>query len=295
MHFAKFLIIVSKNNFILMMNRMMILNKDFTAKQQIEPLLLKAPNEPDVQFPSELLAIDLENVPAIYDQSKKIMVVMLKYKELMMMYTCALKEMHTRLDVLNTEFSFRHQRNPINFINMRLKRSSSIIEKLGRNNIPLSVENIENGIDDVAGIRVICSYVDDIYLITEALEKQNDVELISKKDYIANPKPNGYRSLHMIVRIPVFFENDVKHVKVEIQIRTIAMDFWATLEHELKYKNQLLDGDEIASELKVCAGIISNADFKMLEIRKRIEANRVESTEEDMLFEQMKKLENPFM
>ena len=247
----------------------------------------------DVQLPMELLAIDIADVPGIYDHSKKIMAVMMNYKELIMMYTCALKGIRTRFEVLNTEFNLRHQRNPINFINTRLKRSSSIVDKLNKNSIPLSVENIEKYIDDVAGIRVICSYVDDIYLIAQALAKQNDVELISQKDYISNPKPNGYRSLHMIVRVPVFFEDDVKFVKVEVQIRTIAMDFWATLEHELKYKNRIPDGNEIASELKECAEIISDADFKMLEIRKRIEANRAESSEEDILIEQMRKLENP--
>ena len=271
------------------------MNKENITKQYIEPLFLKSSNELDVQFPAELLAIDIEDVPAIYDHSNKIMAVMINYKELMMMYTCALKEMHTRFDVLNTEFNLRHQRNPINFINTRLKRSSSIIEKMARNNIPLSIENIEENINDVAGIRVICSYVDDIYLIAQALAKQNDIEIISQKDYIANPKPNGYRSLHMIVCVPVCFESEVKYVKVEVQIRTIAMDFWATLEHELRYKNQILDGDEIASELKECAGIISDADFKMLEIRKKIEANRVEASKEDMLVEQMKKLESPFL
>ena len=269
---------------------------DSTIDSGIESMLNNMTNitsENDFNFPQELLTIDRENVPAIYDHSKRIMNLIVQYKELMMMYTCAIKEMRTRFEVLNAEFNIRHSRNPINFINTRLKRSSSLIEKMERNNIPMSIENIEENIDDVAGIRVICSYVDDIYLIANALAGQNDVELIAQKDYIANPKPNGYRSLHMIVRIPVNFENGTKLVKVEVQIRTIAMDFWATLEHELKYKNEIIGVEEIVAELKNCAEIISDADSKMLEIRRRIEQSGETRSETDLLLEQIKKLDHP--
>ena len=276
------------------MNKKHPIRIDSTIDAGIESMLTNMTSENDFSFPQELLTIDRENVPAIYDHSKRIMNLIVQYKELMMMYTCAIKEMRTRFEVLNAEFNIRHSRNPINFINTRLKRSSSLIEKMERNNIPMSIENIEENIDDVAGIRVICSYVDDIYLIARALANQSDIELITQKDYIANPKLNGYRSLHMIVRIPVNFENGTKHVKVEVQIRTIAMDFWATLEHELKYKNEITDVEEIAAELKECAEIISDADAKMLEIRKRIEQNSTECSEDDLLFEQLKKLDHPF-
>ena len=261
----------------------------------IKSLQLEIPREEDFNFPPEFLPISTENASAIYEHSQRIVGLFVQYKELMMMYSCAVKEIRTRFEVLNAEFNVRHSRNPINFINTRLKRSSSLIEKMQRNNISLSIENIEENIDDVAGIRVICSYVDDIYQISEALISQKDIELISQKDYIANPKPNGYRSLHMIVRVPVHFENSLRYVKVEVQIRTIAMDFWATLEHELRYKNQIPDGEEIAAELKECAGIISDADSKMLEIRKRIEENRAERSEEDLLIEQVKKLDYPIV
>ena len=247
----------------------------------------------DFGFPPEFLQMSLENAPAIYDHSRRVMEMIIQYKELMMMYTCALKEIRTRFEVLNAEFNVRHSRNPINFINTRLKRSSSLIEKMQNAGVPLSIEKIEDHVDDVAGIRVICSYVDDIYLISQALTDQKDIELISQKDYIASPKPNGYRSLHMIVRVPVHFENTMKHMKVEVQIRTIAMDFWATLEHELKYKNQMTEGEEIADELKACAEIISEADSKMLNIRTRIEKNNNARSEEDILIEQIKKLDHP--
>ena len=276
------------------MNKEHPIRIDSAIDSGIESMLSNMTSENDFSFPQELLTIDKESVPAIYDHSKRIMNLIVQYKELMMMYTCAIKEIRTRFEVLNTEFNTRHSRNPINFINTRLKRSSSLIEKMQRNSIPLSIENIEENIDDVAGIRVICSYVDDIYLIAGALVSQSDIELITQKDYIANPKPNGYRSLHMIVRIPVNFENGTKHVKVEVQIRTMAMDFWATLEHELKYKNEITDVEEIAAELKECAGIIAGADAKMLEIRKRIEQNSIERSEDDLLFEQLKKLDHPF-
>ena len=258
-----------------------------------EPLFSDAAGEYDFSFPEEFLPIVKENMSAIYDRSMKLAGMAVQYKEMMMMYICAIKEIRTRFEVLNAEFSVRHSRNPINFINTRLKRSSSLIEKMERSGIPLSVENIEENIDDIAGIRVICSYTDDIYLISEALAAQSDVEIVARKDYIADPKPNGYRSLHLIVRIPVHFENGTKHVKAEVQIRTIAMDFWATLEHELKYKNHISGAEELAGELKECAGIISDADAKMLEIRKRIEENSKERTEEDLLIEQIRKLDHP--
>jgi putative GTP pyrophosphokinase len=216
---------------------------------------------------------------------------MTEYRELMMMYNCAMKQIHTKFEILNAEYNERYKRNPINFINTRLKCRSSIVDKMIRSNVPLSIENIEANIFDVAGVRVICSYVDDIYEITQALLKQGDITRISQKDYIANPKPNGYRSMHLIISVPVFFTDHMKHIKVEVQIRTIAMDFWATLEHELRYKNQITHGTKIAAELKECADIISETDARMLEIRKKIVVN--EQTEDEILIERMKKLDFP--
>jgi putative GTP pyrophosphokinase len=232
---------------------------------------------------------------SILDQSKKMMNDMVEYKELMMMYTCAMKTIKIKFDVLNTEYNVRYQRNPIKFIDTRLKRTSSIMEKLERNNLSFSLENIEEHINDVAGVRVICSYVDDIYSIADALVRQDDIELVSQKDYIAQPKPNGYRSMHLIVSVPVFFANQMKQIKVEVQIRTIAMDFWASLEHQLKYKSDDVDGKKIAGDLRECAVVISKTDSRMLEIRKELERTCREPSEEDILLEKLRRMDMPIV
>jgi len=245
------------------------------------------------ELTNELMLINSSDGNILYNRSKEIVNIVVDLKELMMMYACAIKEVRTKLEILNTEYNVRHQRNPINSINTRLKRLTSIVEKLDRNNRPFSLENIENSIHDVAGLRVICSYVDDIYVIAEALKNQGDIELVAEKDYIANPKPNGYRSLHLIISVPVFFSNQVKKMKVEVQIRTIAMDFWATLEHQMKYRQRLTDGEKIAASLKECAEIITDTDSRMLAIRKQIEASAGEPTEEDILFEKIRKIDLP--
>lgn len=247
---------------------------------------------------------DLENInelianPKIYnilfDKTKKIMWTMVEYKELQMAYTCALKEIQTKFEVLSMEFNIKHKRNPINTIKTRLKRTESIMEKLMKRNHPISLESIENNINDVAGIRVICSYIDDIYTIADALLKQDDIVLIERKDYIENPKKNGYRSLHLIVKIPVYFENKKKEVKVEVQIRTIAMDFWANLEHQMKYKKEILNQDKINNQLLECANIISKTDEKMLSLRKQIELAEDIPSEEEILIEKIRKLDVPF-
>ena len=150
-----------------------------------------------------------------------------------------------------------------------------IIEKLHRRNLPVSLESVVNNLDDVAGIRVICSFIDDIYEVADMLIRQDDVHVIAIKDYLKHPKSNGYRSYHMIIEVPVFFSDRKKPMRVEVQIRTIAMDFWASLDHQLKYKKELVDGTDISSELKDCADVIAQTDEKMLDIRKRIEAQGV--------------------
>ncbi len=196
----------------------------------------------------------------VYDQTKRLMGTLVEFQELMMMYTCAMKTVRTKFEILNTEFKIRYQRNPISAVTTRLKRSGSIAEKLSRQNLPFSTDSIEAHINDVAGVRVICSYVDDIYRIADALLKQDDVTLVARKDYIASPKPNGYRSLHLIVQVPVFFADQKKNLKVEAQIRTIAMDFWASLEHQLKYKKEIADPEEVIGQLKACAESIHATD-----------------------------------
>ncbi|MCI8448332.1 MAG: GTP pyrophosphokinase family protein [Eubacterium sp.] len=235
--------------------------------------------------------ITLLDTPEKVNRTKKFMDMLVGYRELMMMYTCAIKEVRTKFEVLDTEFSVRYQRNPISTITTRLKHTNSIMEKLDRYGQRFSLENIEEYINDAAGIRVICSYIDDIYQIAESLLVQDDITLITRKDYIINPKPNGYRSLHLIVSIPVFFANFKKQMKVEVQIRTIAMDFWASLEHQLKYKQNISNQQEIVEQLKTCADVISSTDQQMLGIRQQIEAASDVMTEEDILLEKLSRMD----
>lgn len=214
---------------------------------------------------------DVAQVPDIWlDQARQ-------FQQVMMHYTCAIREVKTKLEVLNDELSVKNQRNPIEMIKSRVKKPLSIVEKLQRRGLEVSLESMVKNLDDVAGVRIICSFVDDIYEVAEMLVRQDDVKVIAVKDYIKNPKPNGYRSYHMIVEVPVFFTDSKRFIRVEVQIRTIAMDFWASLDHELKYKKSFVDtGGEISGELKECADVIAQTDEKMLEIRKRIEAQGVE-------------------
>ena len=198
-----------------------------------------------------------------------------QFQQIMMMYTCAIREVRTKLEVLNDELSVRNQRNPIEMIKFRVKKPESIIEKLHRRNLPVSLESVVNNLDDVAGIRVICSFIDDIYEVADMLIRQDEVHVIAIKDYLKQPKSNGYRSYQMIIEVPVFFSDRKKPMRVEVQIRTIAMDFWASLDHQLKYKKELVDGTDISRELKDCADVIAQTDEKMLDIRKRIEAQGV--------------------
>ncbi len=189
---------------------------------------------------------------------------------LMAYYKCAIMEVETKLNVLNEEFSLKHDRNPINTIKSRLKSIISITEKLDRIDMPLTVENIEEYLFDVAGIRVICSFTDDVYIIANALLSQDDITLIQKKDYIKNPKDNGYRSLHLLVNVPIFLANEKKIMKVEVQLRTIAMDVWASLEHQLRYKKNVTFSDEMAEELKKCADLSAELDYRMERLRRQV-------------------------
>ena len=196
-----------------------------------------------------------------------------EFQELMMMYSCAIREMRTKLEVQNGELSVHHQRNPIEFITSRVKKPLSIVEKLHRYGVPVSVESVEKNLNDVAGVRVICSFIDDIYTVADMLLRQDDITLIKKKDYIEHPKDNGYRSLHLIIEIPVFFSNQKKNMRVEVQIRTIAMDFCASVDHQLKYKQNIEDvenTDELSAELKECADSIAQTDARMQAIKNKI-------------------------
>ena len=192
------------------------------------------------------------------------------YQQTMMRYHCAILEMRTKLEVLSKDMAARYRRNPIEFIESRLKKPSSIARKLQRRGHEVTVENMIEKVSDIAGIRVLCAYIDDIYEIARMLARQKDVRVIHVKDYIKHPKDNGYRSYHMIVEIPVYFSDEVRPVRCEIQIRTIAMDFWAPLDHDMQYKKEVEDAEEIMRELKACADVIHDTDEKMMRLRERI-------------------------
>lgn len=192
-------------------------------------------------------------------------------QEMLMIYRSAIREVSTKLEVLNDEFQIRSQRNPIEYMKSRVKAPKSIFKKLERRGFEVSVDSARKNLNDIAGIRVICSFVDDIYTIADMIKKQDDITLIEEKDYIKNPKPNGYRSLHLVIEVPVFFSDHIERVKVEVQIRTIAMDFWASLEHKLYYKTVVDVSSSISEELKICADIISSTDKKMQEIHDMVE------------------------
>lgn len=225
--------------------------------------------------PNSELEQSIVSVPDIAQVPERLISKARQFQKAMMMYTCAIREVKTKLEVLNDDLSVRNSRNPIELIKSRVKKPMSIVEKLQRKGLEVSLENMINCLDDVAGIRVICSFVDDIYAVADMLVRQDDIRVIAVKDYIKNPKPNGYRSYHMIIEIPVFFSDSKRPIRVEVQIRTIAMDFWASLDHQLKYKKDLGESGEIEQDLRQCADIISQTDNKMLEIRQRIEARGI--------------------
>ncbi len=247
----------------------------------------------EAALPTALAAISNSAMNVLYHQTKKIMGRMVDYKELRMIYACAMKEIKTKFEILNTEFQLQYHRNPINSIQTRLKSTASIIEKLVKQNKSIDIDSVEENIHDIAGVRVICSYIDDVYLVAEALLKQDDITLVTRKDYIENPKANGYRSLHLIVKVPVFLSERRLEMEVEVQLRTIAMDFWASLEHQLHYKTNFDGKDALVDELRKCAETISQTDNDMMKIRSKVE-NLVDiPTEDEILFERIRKLDMP--
>ena len=198
------------------------------------------------------------------------------YLRLMSYYNAAMMEIETKFKVLNVEMSRGYDRNPIESIKTRIKSPKSIVEKMRRKGKPLTVESIERELSDVAGVRVICSFVDDIYKLADMLMLQDDICVLEVKDYIKHPKPSGYRSLHMIVEVPIFLSKEKRFMRVEVQLRTIAMDFWASLEHKLRYKKDIPEdhAQEIARQLQQCALTVSQTDQQMLTIRRQIEEAR---------------------
>lgn len=205
---------------------------------------------------------------------------------LMSYYKCALMEIETKFKVLNQEYSLQYDKNPIESIKSRVKSYDSLLRKIRKKDIPLTLDSIEKNITDIAGVRVICSFPDDIYEIAESFLKQDDITLIEKKDYIQNPKPSGYRSLHLIVQVPIFLQNTKKLVTVEVQLRTIAMDFWASLEHKMRYKKNI-SPDQVKflqDELSDCARQSAALDERMQNIRNVIIQNSPEEEDEEGIF-----------
>lgn len=195
---------------------------------------------------------------------------------LMSYYECTIMEIETKFKVLNHELSLEYDANPIESIKTRVKSYDSILKKIRRKNIALNLDSIEENLRDIAGVRVICSFPDDIYKLAESFLKQDDITLIERKDYIKNPKPSGYRSLHLIVQVPIFLQNEKKMVNVEVQFRTIAMDFWASLDHKMRYKKELSDEEVeiLQEELYDCAEQSAALDERMQRIRDRITQKR---------------------
>ncbi len=198
------------------------------------------------------------------------------WQEVQLVYSSALKEVNTKLEILNDEFQHVHQYNPIEHIKARIKTSESIVKKLKKNGYETTIPNMVKYVNDIAGIRVICSFTSDIYRIAEMLINQSDLKVVSVKDYILNPKDSGYKSYHLIVTVPVFLSDRILDVKVEIQIRTVAMDFWASLEHKIHYKFEGNAPEHIKRELVECAMMVSDLDAKMLSLNEEIQSLKVD-------------------
>ena len=192
------------------------------------------------------------------------------WKTVIFLYNAALKEVGTKLEILNDEFQHVHKYNPIEHIKTRIKTPESIVKKLKRNGHEVSIENMVRYINDIAGVRLICSFTSDIYRLAEMIGNQSDLKVMTIKDYIRNPKESGYKSYHMLVSVPIFLSDSVVDTKVEIQIRTIAMDFWASLEHKIYYKFEGHAPEYISRDLRACAEIVSNLDAKMLQLNEAI-------------------------
>ena len=192
------------------------------------------------------------------------------WQEVTLVYSAALKQINTKLEILNDEFQHVHRYNPIEHIKSRMKTSESIVKKLKRYGYESTIENMVKYINDIAGIRVICSFTSDIYRIADMIGNQNDIKVISVKDYIKHPKASGFKSYHMLVTVPVFLSDRIVEVKVEIQIRTVAMDFWASLEHKINYKFEGNAPQHIKTELVECARMVSDLDARMLSLNEEI-------------------------
>lgn len=216
------------------------------------------------------------------------------WKEVNLVYNSALREISTKLEILNDEFQHVHQYNPIEHIKSRIKTPESIVKKLRKNGYESTIPNMVKYVNDIAGIRVICSFTSDIYRIAEMLIKQSDLKVISIKDYLQKPKPSGYKSYHLIVTVPVFLSDRIVDAKVEIQIRTVAMDFWASLEHKIHYKFEGNVPEHIKKELVECANMVSDLDMRMLSLNEEVQHQFYQDTDSESLEKplEMKKASN---
>lgn len=228
----------------------------------------------------------LENLPALTSKvlsseeiQEKLSQTFYDFLELQHLYDSAIEVVKTYLNILDDEFSVKFQRNPIHNIESRLKSPQSIIGKLQKKGLPITTEAARNNLLDMAGIRVTCCYISDIYAIADLLSRRDDFVVIKKKDYIMNPKPSGYRSLHMVVNVPVYLSTQKAYAPVEIQIRTIAMDFWASLEHQLRYKKDFDFTEEMAKELQDCADLSAQLDARMDSLREHVESENTYDVE----------------
>ena len=203
------------------------------------------------------------------------------WNTVVLLYSSALKEIGTKLEILNDEFQHVHQYNPIEHIKSRLKTPESIVNKLKRRGYEVSIANMVRYVNDIAGVRIICSFISDIYRIADMMARQNDISVLSIKDYIKNPKDSGYKSFHMIVSVPIFLSYETLDAKVEIQIRTVAMDFWASLEHKINYKYDGTVPEHIKRELSECAEMVSDLDAKMMSLNEEIKDS--EKKDEDLV------------
>lgn len=213
---------------------------------------------------------------SVRDFARSVGANVIAWRKLQAYFKCAMMEIETKFRVLNEQFSLQYDRNPIESIKTRVKTPESILEKMMRKQLVFSLSSVESYITDVAGVRVICSFPDDIYMLRDCLLQQDDITLIREKDYIKDPKPNGYRGLHLIVEVPIFLQNEKRQMKVEVQLRTIAMDFWASLEHKLRYKKNLSPelSAALEKELYDCAAMTATLDNKMQKIRQQIESEK---------------------
>lgn len=202
------------------------------------------------------------------------------WETVMFLYNSALKKVNTKIDILNDEFKHIHNYNPIEYIKARIKTPESTVKKLKRNGYESTIENMVTHINDIAGIRIVCSFTSDIYRIAEMIGQQSDLTVLSVKDYIRKPKDSGYKSYHMLVTIPIYMSDKTVDTKVEIQIRTIAMDFWASLEHKIYYKFEGNAPDYISRDLQECADIVSKLDAKMLQLNEAIKEAKEQQEEQ---------------